>query len=263
MSAPHAAAGPGLSLRAALCVWHRNLAVYKHTYKQNILPNFFEPVFYLFSMGIGLGARMGDLEGVPYLAWIAPGLIASQAMMGASFEVTWNCFVKAHFGKTYDAFLTTPVTIQEIVIGEILWAVTRACLYAGAFVIVMALFGLVRSPWAVLAVPVVLLVGTLFAALGILYTAMIRYIDFYSYYYSLFVSPMFLFSGVFYPVSSLPGWLQATVKVLPMYHAVELLRGLVLGHLAWSLIGHAAVLVATTVPLVVLAVRVFGRRMLK
>ncbi len=255
--------GSGFSLRAAACVWHRNFTVYKHTYKQNILPNFFEPVFYLFSLGLGLGARLGDIDGVPYLTYIAPGLIASQAMMGASFEVTWNCFVKAHFGKTYDGFLTTPVMIEEIVLGEILWAVTRACLYAAAFVVVMLCFGLVKSVWAILAIPVVMLIGTLFAGLGIIFTSMIRYIDFYSYYYSMFVSPMFLFSGVFYPVETLPGWLQVVVKILPMYHAVELLRGLVLGRLSWSLAGHAALLMGVAAVLVVLAVRMFGRRMLK
>lgn len=252
-----------ISLRAAWCVWARNLTVYKHTYKQNILPNFFEPVFYFLSMGLGLGARMGEIDGIPYLAFIAPGLIASQAMMGASFEVTWNCFVKAYFNRTYEGYLTTPVLIEEVVLGEILWAVTRSLIYASAFVIVMACFGLVRSWWALAALPVVILVGALFSGLGILFTSMIRYIDFYSYYYSLFISPMFLFSGVFYPVETLPLGLQIVIKSLPLYHAVALLRGLVLGRVGWDLLGHAAVLIAASALLVFAAVRVFARRMVK
>jgi len=253
----------GFSWRAAWCVWHRNYVVYGHTYKQNILPNFFEPVFYLVSMGFGMGARLGDIDGVPYLAWIAPGLIASSAMMGASFEVTWNCFVKAHFGRTYDGYLTTPVTIEEIVLGEILWAITRSLIYAGAFVIVMACFGLVKSPWAIFALPVVVVLGALFAGLGIAFTSMIRYIDLYSYYYSLFISPMFLFSGVFFPIDPLPAAVQWLIQALPMYHAVALLRGLALGRVSWDLLGHAAILTVMAVALVLFSVRSFARRMLK
>lgn len=253
----------GLSLRAATCVWWRNLTVYRHTFWQNILPNFFEPVFYFLSMGYGLGARVGAVDGIPYLAWIAPGLIASQAMMGASFEVTWNCFVKAYFGRTYDAFLATPVLIEEIVLGEVLWAVTRSMVYAGAFVIVMACFGLVQSPWAVLVLPVVALIGLLFAALGIMFTAMIRYIDFYSYYYSLFISPMFLFSGTFFPIDSLPGWTQGMIKLLPLYHAVVLLRGLVLGQVSAGLLLHALYLALVAGILLRFSIRRFARRMVR
>src|SRR5207248_6671065 len=129
--------------------------MYRRTWKWNLLPNFFEPVFYLLSIGIGVGAYISEMRGVSYLSFIAPGLVCVAAMNGASFEVTYNIFVRMTFEKSYDAMLTTPVEPQDILAGEVLWAVTRACIYGGSFFIVLALFGLAPLPWALVAVPVI------------------------------------------------------------------------------------------------------------
>lgn len=214
-----------VSLPHALAVWRRNAAMYKKTWKLNILPNFFEPVFYLFSIGVGVGAYISDMGGMSYLAFIAPGLVCVSAMNGASFEVTYNIFVRLVFEKTYDAMLTTPIEPDDVLAGEVLWAVTRSCVYGGCFFIVLMLFGLVPLPealWALLVIPVT---GLLFAAIGMVFSLRIQNIDMFSFYFTLFLTPLFLFSDVFFPLKErLAGpWLWVA-EVLPLLHPVRLAR---------------------------------------
>ncbi len=209
-------------------VWLRNATVYRRTFKVNILPNFFEPVFYLLSMGVGLGAYVAGVAD-SYLAWVAPGLLAASAMNGATFEVTYNVFVKIVFGRTYDAMLSTPLSVGDIAVGELAWAVTRSGLYGTAFLAVMALFGLVHSLLALATIAASLLIGFLFAGIGMTYTALNRKIDLYSYYFTLFITPLFLFSEIFFPLDRLPRILQTLAFLTPLYHAVRLCRFLVLG----------------------------------
>src|SRR5262250_2908848 len=148
----------------ALAVWRRNAALYRRTWKWNILPNFFEPVFYLFSIGVGVGAYVSEMGGMTYLEFLAPGLICVAAMNGASFEVTYNIFVRLIFEKSYDAMLTTPIEPDDILVGEVLWAVTRACVYGGCFFIVLGLFRLTPWPAVLWALPVIPITGLLFAS---------------------------------------------------------------------------------------------------
>ncbi len=223
---------PRFSFRAASKVWLRNFTIYSKTYKTNLLPNFFEPLIYLLGMGIGLGAFVREIQGVPYLTYIAPGLMASSAMMGASFETTYNCFVKLHFGKIYDAMLVTPLNVEDIVLGEMMWATTRSLIYGLSFFVVISFMGIPTwsSPLAV--IPIVALIGLLFAVFGLLFTSLIPIIDLYSYYYTLFMTPMFLFSGIFFPLDTLPEWVEKVAWYTPLYHAVNLARAGVLG--TWS-----------------------------
>ncbi|MBI4617175.1 MAG: ABC transporter permease [Planctomycetes bacterium] len=229
-----------IDFTAATTIWVRNLLLYKRTWKMNIFPNFFEPVFYLLSMGIGLGAYVAGVGEESYLAYIAPGLLASQAMMGASFETTYNTFVKMNFHRVYDAVLSTPAEVEDIVFGEMLWATTRAVAYGAGFLLVTALFGLVSTPLALLTLPAIVLVGILFGAIGLAFTARIPYIDLYSYYYTLFVTPMFLFSAVFYPLDRYPEWVRPLAALDPLYHSVVLMRGLFRGEIVPELAVHAA-----------------------
>jgi lipooligosaccharide transport system permease protein len=223
---------PDLWLRGAGHVWMRNLVVYRKTWLTNILPNFFEPVIYLLAMGVGLGAYLREgMGGVSYLAFISPGLIAASAMNGASFETTYNVFVKMHFGRTYHAITATPVNIEDAMFGEILWAMTRGIVYGGAFALVVGLFGLLTWTAGLLLVPVIVLSAFLFATVGLAFTSFIRVIDAYSFYYTLFLTPMFLFSGIFFPVADLPGWAQVTAWFFPLTHCVTLARGAVQGGL--------------------------------
>jgi lipooligosaccharide transport system permease protein len=237
---------PDVRIRGAYHVWRRDLQVYSKTWKMNILPNFFEPLIYLLGMGIGLGAWIrNDMGGMSYLAFITPGLIVTSAMNGASFETTYNIFVKMHFGRTYHAITSTPVNIEDAMLGEVMWAMTRAMVYGVAFAIVVALFGLLPGFSGLALVPVLLLTSFVFATVGLCFTSFIRVIDMYSFYYTLFLTPMFLFSGIFFPLSNLPDWVRVVAWIFPLTHAVNLARGIIhggvtplsmVGEVAWLLI---------------------------
>jgi lipooligosaccharide transport system permease protein len=239
-----------ISLPYALSVWRRNASMYRRTWKWNLLPNFFEPVFYLFSIGIGVGAYINSMGGVSYMAFLAPGLVCVAAMNGASFEVTYNIFVRLTFEKTYDAMLTTPIEPDDILCGEVLWAITRASIYGGCFFIVLALFGLTPLPSSLWTLAVIPLTGLLFAAIGIAFSLRIPNIDLFSFYFTLFLTPLFLFSDVFFPLKERlsPGWLWVA-EALPLLHPVRLARAafnrqfswLVLWDIAYTL-GAAALL---------------------
>lgn len=225
----------------AAAVWLRNAAMYRRTWKWNLLPNFFEPVFYLFSLGIGVGAYISEMGGVSYIAFIAPGLVCVAAMNGASYEVTYNIYVRLTFEKAYDAMLTTPIEPDDILGGEVLWAVTRACIYGGCFFIVLALFGLTPLPsslWALLVIP---LAGLLFAAIGITFSLRIPNIDSFSFYFTLFLTPLFLFSDVFFPLRERlsPAWLWVA-EALPLLHPVRLARAAFSGEFSWLVLWDIA-----------------------
>jgi lipooligosaccharide transport system permease protein len=217
-----------------MAVWRRNAAMYKRTWKWNILPNFFEPVFYLFSIGVGVGGYISEMGGTSYLAFLAPGLVCVAAMNGASFEVTYNIYVRLTFEKTYDAMLTTPIEPDDVLAGEVLWAVTRSCVYGGCFFIVLMLFGLAPMPsslWAILVIPIT---GLLFAAIGMVFSLRIQNIDMFSFYFTLFLTPLFLFSDVFFPLHERLAhvWLWVA-EVLPLLHPVRLARASFSGTFSW------------------------------
>jgi lipooligosaccharide transport system permease protein len=214
-----------LSLPYALAVWRRNAVMYKRTWKWNILPNFFEPVLYLFSIGIGVGAYVSQMGGTSYIAFLAPGLVCVAAMNGASFEVTYNIYVRLVFEKTYDAMLTTPIEPDDVLAGEVLWAVTRASVYGGCFFIVLLFFGLAPLPSSLWVIFVIPMTGLLFAAIGMLFSLRIRNIDMFSFYFTLFLTPLFLFSDVFFPLKErLAGSWLWVAEVLPLLHPVRLAR---------------------------------------
>jgi len=214
-----------LSLPHARSVWQRNAAMYRRTWWLNILPNFFEPVMYLLSIGIGVGAYINQMGGTSYAAFLAPGLVCVAAMNGASFEVTYNIFVRLTFEKQYDAMLTTPIQPDDVLAGEILWAVTRATVYGGCFFLVVALFGLAPMPGALLVLGVVPLAGLLFSAIGIAFSLRVPTIEMFSFYFTLFLTPLFLFSDVFFPLHERlsGGWLWLA-ELLPLLHPVRLAR---------------------------------------
>lgn len=221
-----------VDLVSALRVWQRNLWVYRDRWFYGLLPNFFEPVFYLLGMGVGLGyyVTTGGEFGQGYLAYIAPGLVAASAMNGASFETTYNVFVKMHFGKYYDAVVTTRVNMEDAAVGELLWAVTRSLIYGGIFLLITLFFDSPVTWRLVPAVGALALVGFCFSAIGLAFTSIIDIIDVYSYYFTLFITPSFLFSGIFFPVEErFPSALVAVAQVTPLYRSVHLVRGTVNG----------------------------------
>lgn len=248
----------------AVAVWRRNVTEYSHTWKMNLLPNFFEPLLYLVGMGIGLGYYLtSGMEGQNYLAYIAPGLMASAAMNGASFETTYNMFVKMTFARLYDAYMSTPAQVEDIAMGELMWAVTRSMIYGVAFLLVVAAlapFGvsILTSPTAVLIPFALVLVGAVFALIGQAFTSLIQQIDLYSYYYTLFLTPLFLFSGIFFPVDRFPAG-ETIAWFTPLYHCVRLMRGLAQGPLT----GEHLVSVLWLLTVVVVLGAVVPRRLRK
>ncbi len=248
--------------RYALSVWSRNLALYRRTWKLNILPNFFEPLLYLVSIGIGVGAYVSEMAGMSYVAFLAPGLVAVAAMNGASFEVTYNAFVRMNFEKTYAAMLTTPIQPDDVLAGEILWAVTRSCIYGGCFWIVVAAVGLAPLPAALLALPLIPLTGLLFAALGIAFSLRIPSIDLFSFYFTLFLTPLFLFSDVFFPLEErLSGAWLWVAEGLPLLHPVRLMRHAFRGEWAPVLLWDLGYILVLSAGLLALAARVTRRRL--
>ncbi|MFQ5683561.1 MAG: ABC transporter permease [Candidatus Binatia bacterium] len=214
-----------LSLPHAISVWQRNATMYRRTWAWNILPNFFEPVLYLVSIGIGVGAYITEMDGTSYIAFIAPGLVCVAAMNGASFEVTYNIYVRLTFERAYDAMLTTPIEPDDVLAGEVLWAITRTCLYGGSFFVILTLFGLTPHPSALLVIPLIPLAGLLFAAIGITFSLRIPNIDLFSFYFTLFLTPLFLFSDVFFPLTErLPHHWLWVAEALPLLHPVRLAR---------------------------------------
>jgi lipooligosaccharide transport system permease protein len=249
--------------RFAFRVLRRNLTVFTKTWKTNIFFNFFEPLLYLTAMGWGLGSFIGEINGLSYMQFIAPGMIASSAMWSASAECTYESYVRMHYQKTYHAIVATPVQLEEVVVGDMLMGVFKSVLYGSVILLVIAMLGLVPSPWA-LAVPLVLvLCGFVFAELGMIWTGIVPNIDSFSYFFTILVTPMFLFSGVFFPIEALPDAMRIVSWFLPLYHIVVLLRGLVLGSVTPSLLLHVAWLLVFIIAFFPLPQRLMKRRLVK
>ena len=248
MSAIEQARSPG-GVRAlysgnAHVVVARGLLATKSTNWVIVLSGFFEPVFFLLAMGLGLGTFIGDValpdgRSVSYAAFIAPALLAVSAMNGAVYDSTWNVFFKMHFGKLYDGMLATSLGPLDVAFGEITYALLRGGVYAIGFLTVMQVMGLNLAWTAALAIPAVLLVAFGFASVGMAVTSYMK--TFQQMDWINFVMlPMFLFSATFYPITVYPGWIQGLIKALPLWHAVELVRGLTLGVLDGSMLTHVA-----------------------
>lgn len=216
-----------IRLISAWRVWERNFAVYRKRWMYSLVPNFFEPVFYLLGMGIGLGVYVGGggaMKG-SYVTFIAPGLAAASAMNGACFETTYNVFVKMQFAKIYDAMIATRLSMEDVVVGEIMWAVTRSFVYGGIFSVVTLFFGIRPGLRLMLVVPVLLLIGLCFAGVGMAFTSVIESIDLYTYFFTMFLTPSFLFSGIFFPIRDrFPAALVTFARCTPLYQAVQLMR---------------------------------------
>jgi lipooligosaccharide transport system permease protein len=218
--------------RRSLWVVERNLLVYRHSWLM-LFSGFFEPLFYLLGIGFGLGVLVGDVTGpggqpIPYALFVAPALLAASSMNGAITESTFNFFFKLTYDKTFASMLSTPLSPADISLGELLWALIRGGLYATGFLAVMVVLGLVRSPLVVLTLPGALLIGFAFAAVGMAATSFMRTWQDFDLI-QLFVLPMFLFSGTFFPIESYPEGVRLLVQLTPLYHGVDLLRGFVTG----------------------------------
>jgi len=259
-------APPVFSSRRAARLVERNILGYRRNWWV-LLSGFFEPVFYLFGIGYGLGSLVPSVVGpggepISYGLFVAPALLASSAMNGAIYDSTFNVFFKLRYAKTYDAVLATPLGVGDVALGEITWALIRGTLYSIGFVAVMVVFGLVASPWALLTLPAAMLIGFAFAAVGMAATTFMRqWTDFD--YITMATLPLFLFSATFYPITAYPETLQVIVSLTPLYQGVDLLRSLTTGAVGPGLLWHVVYLVVMGLIGLVIAARRLDKLLLK
>jgi len=243
----------------------RNARAYRHTWLV-LASGFFEPLFYLLSIGVGIGHLVGGVtvngHAVSFTSFVAPALLATSAMNGAIFDSTFNIFFKLKYARVYDAVLATPMRTGDVALGEIGWALIRGGLYACAFIVIMLAMGLVHSIWAVFAIPVALLIGFAFAGAGMAATTFMRSWQDFDYV-TLTTLPMFLFSATFYPISVYPRAIQIVVDCTPLYQGIALLRGLTLGNVGPSLLWHVLYLAVMGTVGLAIAGRRIGRLLLR
>ncbi len=251
------------SPKSAYRFWQRNAFIFRRIFPESVAVNFLDPVVFLLAMGLGLGAYLTTVGGLPYLVYVATGLVATSAMFAATFECTYNAYVQMYYEKAYDGVITTPISVEDVVVGEIFWGATRSVLYGTIFLIVIALFGTVRSPLALLMPLLFVVSGLMFSVIAMTFTAVNPSIDYFTFYFALFITPMFMFSGVFFPLDALPAWVSTLAWLTPLSHGVTLARALALGTLerrhAWDLVWMLTV----TAALVPAPIALMRRRLIK
>lgn len=246
-----------------LAIWYRNWVVYLKTWLISFLPPLLEPILYIVAFGVGFKTLIGDVvyHGVPvsYVAFIAPALVASGIMNSSFFETTYSSFVRMYYLKTFDAIMAAPVSVDEVITGEIIWGATRSVMTAIIITGVVAAFGLISLPWAFLLVPLALLGGLGFGSLGMIFTGVVANIELFNLPTFLFITPMFLFSGTFFPLDTLPAWAQHVAMALPLTHLTILARAIGFGHpgdprLLWS-VAYLVAFAAICFPVALLLMR--------
>jgi lipooligosaccharide transport system permease protein len=247
--------------RRAGRVVERNVLQYRRTWLV-LFSGFFEPVFYLVGLGFGVGALVGDVDGISYAAFVAPGLLATSAMNGAIYDSTFNLFYKLKYARTYDAMLATPMGVGDITLGEITWALSRGAIYSVGFLVVMLVLGLIHSPWAILALPASLLIGFAAAGLGTAATTFVRTWQDFDLVFVVTL-PLFLFSGTFFPITVYPEPIRTIVEVSPLYRGVHLVRGLTTGAIEPMLLVDCVYLIVLGAIGLSITARRMGRLLLK
>ena len=224
-----------MKLKRAYRVWQRHFKVYTKLYKSSIALNFVEPILYLSALGLGIGAFVKEINGVPYIKFIAPGIIASSSMFAAAYECTYGTYVRMTYQKTFDAILATPVNIDDLVAGELLWGATKSLLYGTIIMFVISLLGLVDSSLILLAIPFLFISGLIFSEISVIFAAIVPGIESFNYFYTILMTPMFLFSGIFFPLDTLPPIVSKIAFFTPLYHFVNIYRSFSSGLLLQTL----------------------------
>lgn len=243
-------------------VWRRNAKVWTKMARVSIVIQFGEPLIYLLGLGYGLGQFVPAMDGLPYLTFLASGLVMSSVMNTATFEGMYSCYTRMDPQKTHQAMLATPLRVKDVVVGEQLWAATKGCIPCVALLCVAWGLGAVNQPTALLVPFVGLFAGLAFAGFCMPIVPFARSYDYFSYFYTLVIIPMFMFSGVFYPLESLPAFVGVLAQILPLSHAVELARPLVIGEWPSDVALHVSVLLAYALLGGLLSIKLFERRLL-
>ncbi|HQR51906.1 MAG TPA: ABC transporter permease [Burkholderiales bacterium] len=235
-------ARPALSPRF-LQVWRRNFLVWRKLAIPSMLGNLADPMLYMLGLGYGLGGLLPEVDGSPYITFLAAGTVCYSTMNSATFEALYSAFSRMHVQKTWSAILNGPLDLDDIVLAETVWAASKSVLSGVAILAVIWVLGLSHSPLTLLLIPLTLLIGLTFASLGLTMTAISPSYDFFIYYFTLAITPMTLLCGVFFPVTQLPPFLQAVAAWLPLTHAVAIARPLVNGEFPTGLVWHVAMLI--------------------
>lgn len=248
-------------------IWQRNLTVYRESWKVNFLPPLLEPFFYLLAFGIGFSGMINSVRyasrEVSYVSFIAPALVAINIMNNAFFENTFGSFVRMYYQKTFDAMMATPLNAEEIITGEIVWGATKAVIGTVIMLTVISFFGLVSYPAGILIVFAAFLGGIAFGSTAMVFTGMVERIELFNLPIFLFITPMFLFSGTFFPLTGLPLWAQYFALILPLTHLVNLVRALSLGLFNFELLISLAYLIVFCLVMFPLAIFKMRRRLIK
>ncbi len=247
-------------------VWQRNLVVYRRIWKINFLPPIFEPLLYLLAFGVGLSVFIEQVPyrgtQISYVQFIAPSLLSVNMMYNAFFETTYASFVRMYYQKTFDAILATPLSLEEIITGEIVWGATKSVIATALMLAVVSGFGLVHYPGGLLILPLAFLGGMAFGSVGMVFTGILASIDLFNLPIFLFITPMFLFGGTFFPLDNLPAWAQQLAMVFPLTHLVSVARDLALGVVSRSMLWSLAYLTTFTAVFFPLALYAMRRRLI-
>jgi lipooligosaccharide transport system permease protein len=253
---------PSFSLRF-VPVWRRNLLVWRKLAIASVLGNIAEPLLYMLALGYGIGALIGEVGGVPYIAFIGTGMVCQSAMFTASFEGMYSAFSRMHMQRTWDAIINTPISLDDVVLAEWMWCGTKALMSTIAILIVLMALGFGHTALALWVLPLGFLIGMTFGAFGLVMNALAPGYDFFTYFFTLVLTPQLLMSGVYFPVDQMPVWLQAVANALPLKHAIDLARPLMLGRVPDSIMLHVAVLIAYGIAAYWIALVLTRRRLLK
>lgn len=244
-------------------VWQRNCDVFLLLWKSDAVPILIEPIVILVAMGIGVGSVVSMKGDQSYLEFIGPGVLAAYVMFAPAFENSWGSYVRMAVRRMYDAIIVTPLSIEDVITGEILWGTTRAVMIGVVILVILAVMGLVQSPLAILVIPFSALEGFMFASLTMAYTAKAPSVNAFNYFYSLFIYPMFFFSGVFYPLTDLPKIGQQLAWLLPLTPAVHVTRGLLTGQVGWGMLWATLAMAAAAVVFYFWSLRLMHNRLIR
>jgi lipooligosaccharide transport system permease protein len=244
-------------------VWQRNLLVWRKLAVASVLANIADPLLYMLALGYGIGALIGEVGGMSYVAFIGTGMVCQSAMFTASFEGMYSAFSRMHVQRTWDAIINAPVALDDVMLAEWTWCATKALMSTVAILLVLMALGYGRTPFALAILPIGFLIGLVFGAFGLVMNALAPGYDFFTYFFTLVLTPMLLLSGVYFPVEQLPAWLAAAAEILPLKHAIDLARPLMLGRVPDAILLHVAVLAAYAFAAYYVALALTRRRLLK
>ncbi len=251
---------PGWSW-GALMVFRRNFLAWSKYYKSSVIMNFGEPLTNLLALGFGLGTYVAKMSGVPFVAFIGPGLLAVTAMNAVTFDMAFEGYDRLNENGIYQAMITAPLTVGQLIMGEYLWESVRSLLYGTVFIVVLTALGLVKSWWALMLPFPLMVTGVMFAAPALWVASRAKNHEQLFYYFTLFITPMYLFSGVFFPITHLPGIVRDVIVMTPLFHVVNIVRALVLGHFYRGLLWDGAWMLVYAGLFALMPVRILGKRL--